>query len=47
MLTQSISFIIPCYNEEKNLQDTINEIIYALKKSNINKYEMWVLWNSI
>lgn len=31
----SVSFIVPCFNEEKNIVKTINSIVYATKKLKI------------
>lgn len=35
----SISFVLPCFNEEKNLNGAYNALIKAIKKNNI-KYEI-------
>ena len=37
---KSISFVIPFYNEEKNLEKTFSNIIKLLKIIKINKYEL-------
>ena len=39
----SISIIIPCYNEQKNIENTVNEVILAIKHSNIKKYEIIIV----
>ena len=39
----SISFIVPCYNEEKNIKNTITEICLAINDSPIQKYEIIII----
>ena len=40
---RSISFIVPCYNEEKNIKKTIDEINFAINKLNIITYEIIII----
>ena len=35
-----ISYIVPCFNESKNIQEVYNQIISANKKTNIHDYEI-------
>ena len=35
----SISFVLPCFNEEKNLDGAYNSLIKAIKKNKL-KYEI-------
>ena len=37
-----ITFFVPCYNEEKNIQNTINALISSLKKFNL-KFEIIIV----
>ena len=37
---KSISFVVPCYNEEKNLEATLVNILKLLKIIKIKKYEL-------
>ena len=37
-----ITFFVPCYNEEKNIQNTINTLISSLKKFNL-KFEIIIV----
>ena len=39
----SISFIVPCYNEEKNIKNTINEIFTAISQSSRKEYEIIIV----
>ena len=38
-----ISFIVACYNEEKNITETINSIILANRKLKDKKYEIIII----
>lgn len=38
-----ISFIVPCYNESKNLADTIAELMIAAREANLAHYEIVVV----
>ena len=42
-LNSEICFIIPCYNEENNINNTIFEINKVIKKLNIKYYEIIVI----
>jgi len=41
--SNSISFIVSCYNEENNIKNTINEIDLAVNNSIIEKYEIIIV----
>ena len=41
--SNSISFIVSCYNEENNIKNTINEINLAVNNSIIEKYEIIIV----
>ena len=41
--SSSISFVVPCYNEEKNIKNTINEIYLAINKSKIKEHEIIII----
>lgn len=40
ILNNSISFIIPCYNEEKKILDTFYTVLNSVNKSNLQNYEI-------
>ena len=46
MISNSISLIIPCLNEEKNIGETIDTCIKEIKKINIKNYEIIVVDNN-
>lgn len=39
----SISFIVPCYNEENNIKNTVNEIFTAVNQSSRKEYEIIIV----
>ena len=41
--SNSISFIVSCYNEEKNIKNTISEICFAVNHSIIKEYEIIIV----
>lgn len=41
--TKSVSFIVPAYNEEKNIQPTLYEILKATKEIKLNDFEIIVV----
>ena len=41
--SNSISFIVPCYNEEKDIDNTLKEIYSAINESQIEKYEIIIV----
>ena len=38
-----ICFIVPCYNEENNINNTLDEINKVIKKLNVKYYEIIVI----
>lgn len=40
---KSISFIVPCYNEEDNIEKTVNEINLAINESTIIEHEIIIV----
>ena len=39
----SISFVVPCFNEENNIKNTIDEICFAASESTVNEYEIIIV----
>ena len=39
----SISFVVPCFNEENNINNTIDEICFAISESTVNEYEIIII----
>ena len=42
-LNNEICFIVPCYNEENNINCTLDEINKVIKKLNVKYYEIIVV----
>ena len=42
-LNSEICFIVPCYNEENNINYTLDEINKVIKKLNVKYYEIIVV----
>ena len=42
-LNNKICFIVPCYNEENNINNTLDEINKVIKKLNVKYYEIIVI----
>ena len=39
----SISFVVPCFNESPNIKKTLNEILITIKTLRINNYEIIIV----
>ena len=39
----SVSFIVPCYNENENIVNTVNEILSSINELNIKFYEIIII----
>ena len=39
----SVSFIVPCFNEKGNIENTLNEILSSINELNIKFYEIIII----